>query len=62
MIEELLRVVKVNENIKYEVYDGGDGKYIVVSYFNGEVMGQSQPLMKHEIINYLKNSDLYIEE
>ena len=61
MVEELLRVVKVDDNTKYEVYSFGD-KYIIIDYFKGQVMGESIPLMKHEIVNYLKNNKLYIEE
>ena len=61
-MEELLREVKVNEKVKYEVYDAGNGKRIIVDYYNDEVMGESMPLMEHEIYYHLKNNGLYIED
>ena len=56
-MEELIKKVIVNKEVKYEIYSVGK-KFIVVDYLNEQVNGESIPLMEYEIENYLKNSGL----
>ena len=56
-MEELIKKVIVNKEVKYEIYSAGK-RFIVVDYFNEQVNGESTPLMEYEIENYLKNSGL----
>ena len=56
-MEELIKKVIVNKEVKYENYSVGK-RFIVVDYFNEQVNGESIPLMEYEIENYLKNSGL----
>ena len=56
-MEELIKKVIVNKEIKYEIYSAGK-RFIVIDYLNEQVNGESIPLMEYEIENYLKNSGL----
>ena len=56
-MEELIKIVIVNDEVKYEIYNVGE-KFIVVDYFKEEVNGESIPLMEYEIEEYLKCSGL----
>ena len=56
-MEELIKNVRVNDEIRYEIYEM-NGKFIVVDYFKEEVNGESIPLMEYEIEKYLKCSGL----
>ena len=56
-MEELIKKVIVNKEVKYEIYSAGK-RIIVIDYLNEQVNGESIPLMEYEIENYLKNSDL----
>lgn len=56
-MEELIKKVIVNKEVKYEIYSTGK-RFIVVDYLNEQVNGESIPLMEYEIENYLKNSGL----
>ena len=56
-MEKLVKTVKVNEFVKYEIYNYGK-YYIVVDYLNNMINGESFPLIKQEIEEYLKYFDL----
>ena len=56
-MEKLVKTVKVNEFVKYEIYNYGK-YYIVVDYLSNMINGESFPLIKQEIEEYLKYFDL----
>ena len=56
-MEELIKIVIVNDEVKYEIYNVGE-KFIVVDYFKEEVNGESIPLMEYEIEKYLQYAGL----
>lgn len=56
-MEKLIKIVEVNEFVKYEIYNYGK-YYIVVDYLNNMINGESFPLIKQEIEEYLKYFDL----
>ena len=56
-MEELIKIVIVNDEVKYEIYNIGE-KFIVVDYFKEEVNGESISLMEHEIEKYLQYAGL----
>ena len=56
-MEELIKNVIVNDEIRYEIYEM-NGKFIIVDYFKEEVNGESIPLMQHEIEKYLQYAGL----
>ena len=55
-MEKLIKTVEVNEFVKYEIYNYGK-YYIVVDYLNNMINGESFPLIKQEIEEYLKYFD-----
>ena len=56
-MEKLIKIVEVNEFVKYEIYNYGK-YYIVVDYLSNMINGESFPLIKQEIEEYLKYFDL----
>lgn len=56
-MEKLIKTVEVNEFVKYEIYNYGK-YYIVVDYLSNMINGESFPLIKQEIEEYLKYFDL----
>ena len=56
-MEELIKIVIVDDEVKYEIYSVGE-KFIVVDYFKEEVNGESIPLMEHEVEKYLQYAGL----
>ena len=56
-MEKLIKIVVVNEFVKYEIYNYGK-YYIVVDYLSNMINGESFPLIKQEIEEYLKYFDL----
>ena len=56
-MEKLVKTVKVNEFVKYEIYNYGK-YYIIVDYLNNMINRESFPLIKQEIEEYLKYFDL----
>ena len=56
-MEELIKNVRVNDEIRYEIYEM-NGKFIIVDYFKEEVNGESIPLMEYEIEKYLQYAGL----
>ena len=56
-MEKLIKTVEINEFVKYEIYNYGK-YYIVVDYLSNMINGESFPLIKQEIEEYLKYFDL----
>ena len=56
-MEELIKIVIVDDEVKYEIYSVGE-KFIIVDYFKEEVNGESIPLMEYEIEKYLQYAGL----
>ena len=56
-MEKLIKIVEVNEFVKYEIYNYGK-YYIIVDYLNNMINGESFPLIKQEIEEYLNYFDL----
>ena len=56
-MEELIKNVIIDDEIRYEIYKI-NGKFIIVDYFKEEVNGESIPLMEYEIEKYLQYAGL----
>ena len=56
-MEELIKNVIIDDEIRYEIYKI-NGKFIIVDYFKEEVNGESIPLMEHEVEKYLQYAGL----